>query len=359
MRAELSSKVVKTQSRNRGGADVLVPGTVHISNGASLCKSRSAQIRLFISELAAGEDDRAPTFARRTGQCYIFSVQSTGVIPVKSERQAMDWSLVLVSQGIESTIARVPDSERWQLCVPSNDYARAVQALRQYHVENKHSNWVRELPAGLLLDWRAIAWTLIMLVIYFANAASGDAWQHAGLMNNRLVHAGEWWRLFTAMTLHGDVAHLAINITTGFVLVGLAMGAYGPGLGLLASCLAGLGGNLAGLMVYSQTHQSLGASGIVMGALGAIAVQSVGLTRGATRDIILRALCGGFLLLVLLGLSPDPRTDIIAHVGGFGSGVLLGLGLSLNRERLRPAVDHVALGLFAVLILVTWALALS
>ena len=218
---------------------------------------------------------------------------------------------------------------------------------------------MRELPAGLLLDWRALAWALVMLAIYFVNAASGDAWQQAGLMNNRLVHAGEWWRPFTAMTLHGDVAHLAINVTIGFVLVGLAMGAYGPGLGLLASYLAGLGGNLAGLMVYSETHQSLGASGIVMGALGAITVQSVGLTRGATRDIILRALCGGLLLLVLLGLSPDPRTDIIAHVGGFASGVVLGLVLAFSRERLRLAVDHVALGLFGVLIVATWALALS
>jgi rhomboid protease GluP len=286
-------------------------------------------------------------------------VQQTGVIPVKSERQAMDWSLVLVSQGIESTIEQVPESERWQLSVPSNDYARAVQALRQYKVENKRSTWVRELPAGLLLDWRALAWAFIMLAIYFVNAASGDAWQQAGLMNNQLVHAGEWWRLFTATTLHGDLSHLAINITTGFVLVGLAMGAYGPGLGLLATYFAGVGGNLAGLMVYSEPHQSLGASGIVMGALGAITVQSVGPTGRATRDIILRALCGGFLLLVLLGLSPDPRTDIIAHVGGFGSGALLGLGLALNRDRVRPTVDHVALGLFAVLIVTTWAFALG
>ena len=292
-------------------------------------------------------------------RCYIFSVQETGVIPVKSERQAMDWSLVLVSQGIESTIEQVPESERWQLSVPSDDYARAVQALRQYHVENKNRTWVRELPAGLLLDWRALAWALVMLAIYFVNAASGDAWQQAGLMNNRLVQAGEWWRLFTATTLHGNLGHLAKNLTTGVVLVGLAMGAYGPGLGLLACYLAGVGGNLAGLLLYPATHQSLGASGIVMGALGAITVQSVGLTRGATREIILRALCGGFLLLVLLGLSPDPRTDIIAHVGGFGSGVLLGLCLALNRDRLGPAVDRVALGLFGVLVVATWALALS
>jgi membrane associated rhomboid family serine protease len=281
------------------------------------------------------------------------------VIPVKSERQAMDWSLVLVSQGIESTIERVPESERWQLSVPSGDYARAVQALRQYHVENKRGAWVRELPAGLLLDWRALVWAALLLMIHFVNAAGTGAWQQSGVMSNRLVHSGEWWRLFTATMLHGDAAHLAINVTTGIVLVGLALGAYGPGLGLLVSYLAGVGGNLAGLMFYTETHQSLGASGIVMGALGAITVQSAGLRQGAARDIILRALVGGFLLLVLLGFSPDPRTDVLAHVGGFASGVLLGLCLALSRDRLRPAVDYIALIVFAALTAGTWALALS
>lgn len=270
----------------------------------------------------------------------------------------MDWSLVLVSQGIESTIERVPESDRWQLSVPSADYARAVQALRQYHVENKRGAWVRELPAGLLLDWRALAWAVPLLVIYFVNFTSGDAWQQAGLMSNHLVHAGEWWRLFTATTLHADVAHLAINVTTGLLLVGLAMGAYGPGCGLLASYLAGAGGNLAGLLLYSHGHQSLGASGIVMGALGAITVESAGLMRRGMRDIILRALCGGFLLLVLLGLSPDPRTDIIAHVGGFASGVVLGLILALTRDRRPQSVDHAALFVFAGLLVGTWAMAL-
>jgi len=266
---------------------------------------------------------------------------------------------VLVSQGIESTIERVPESERWQLSVPSSDYARAVQALRQYHVENKRAAWVRELPAGLLLDWRALAWAAVLLIIYFANATSGDAWQKAGLMSSQLAQAGEWWRLFTATSLHGDVAHLAINVTTGIVLVGLAMGAYGPGLGLLTCYLAGVGGNLVGLLLYPPTHQSLGASGIVMGALGAVTVQSVGTAQVPPRDVILRALYGGLLLLVLLGLSPDPRTDIVAHLGGFATGALLGVCVALARARLPRGADCVALLVFVGLFIGSWALALT
>jgi len=279
-----------------------------------------------------------------------------GVILAKSERQAMDWSLVLISQGIENTIERSPETAQWQLIVSQPEYQRAIKAIKQYHVENKRGAWVQELPwSDLLLDWRAAAWALIVIAIFFANHASRNVWEETGLMNNALVAKGEWWRLFTATTLHADLGHLAVNVTMGLVLIGLAMGACGPGLGLLGSYLAGVGGNLAGFLVYGAKHQSLGASGVVMGALGLLAVQSIG--RGRGRELLVRAVCGGFLLLVLLGLSPDPRTDVLAHAGGFASGLILGAPLAIWRKR-SVSVDVVALAIFSCLVMLTWWLAL-
>lgn len=272
----------------------------------------------------------------------------------------MDWSLVLASQGIENTIQRSPETQQWQLSVPRPEYQRAIQAIKQYHVENRRGAWVREIPwSGLLFDWRAIVWALIVIGIFFANETRGGALQKAGLMSNALAGEGEWWRLFTATTLHGDVGHLAVNVTTGFLLVGLAMGAYGPGLGLLSAYLAGVGGNLAGLFLYGGNHQSLGASGVVLGALGLITAESIGPRGIAVREFIVRGLCGGFLLLVLLGLSPDPRTDVLAHVGGFVSGVILGAPIAFWRPRIGSRVDYAALFVFVALLLGTWALALK
>jgi rhomboid protease GluP len=282
-----------------------------------------------------------------------------GIITARSERQAMDWSLVLMSQGIESTIEHSPETHQWQLSVPRLEYQRAIQAIKQYHVENKRGVWVRELPwPGLLLDWRAFGWAAVVVTVFILNEAADARWQAAGLMNNQLVARGEWWRLFTATALHADVAHLAVNVTTGFLLVGLAMGSYGAGLGLLISYLAGIGGNLAGFFLYGSTHQSLGASGIVMGALGLVTIQSLGPWGIAARELFVRAICGGFLLLVLLGLSPDPQTDIIAHLGGFATGLALGAPLALWRGRVNRAVDAIALCLFGLLVIVPWALAL-
>jgi membrane associated rhomboid family serine protease len=282
-----------------------------------------------------------------------------GIITARSERQAMDWSLVLVSQGIENTIERSAETQQWQLSVPRLEYQRAIQAIKQYHVENRRGAWVREIPwSGLLFDWRAAAWAAIVIAIFFINETREGALERAGVMSNALVAKGEWWRLFTAVTLHGDVSHLAVNVATGFLLAGLAMGAYGPGLGLLMAYLAGVGGNVAGLLLYGNNHQSLGASGVVLGALGLITVQSIGPRGVAVREVIVRGLCGGFLLLVLLGLSPDPRTDVLAHVGGFASGVILGAPAAYWRERIGSRIDYAALFVFAAMLLGTWARAL-
>jgi len=45
---------------------------------------------------------------------------------------------------------------------------------------------------------------------------------------------------------------------------------------LLAACLAGAGGNLARALLHAETP-SLGASGMVMGGLGLLAIQSLSL----------------------------------------------------------------------------------
>ena len=88
-------------------------------------------------------------------------------IPVRSERQAMDWSLVLVSQGIEATIERNAEANAWHLVVNSPDYLRAVQAIRQYKIENPNRIWRQELPwTGLIFDWRCVLPMLFLVFLF-------------------------------------------------------------------------------------------------------------------------------------------------------------------------------------------------
>jgi hypothetical protein len=60
-------------------------------------------------------------------------------IPARSRRQAMDWSLVLVSQGIETAIER--NDAGWELLVPVAEYEQAIAAIHQYRQENRHWPW--------------------------------------------------------------------------------------------------------------------------------------------------------------------------------------------------------------------------
>jgi len=270
----------------------------------------------------------------------------------------MDWSLVLVSQGIETTIDPGENGSGWGLLVAGQDYGTAIKAIRQYHLENRGWPWQQQVfRQGFFFDWGALAWVLLAGLFFWLNV--GTDLKTTGLMDGTAVAHGQWWRLFTAMWLHADLAHLATNATLGLVLLGLTMGRYGTGAGLLAAYLAGAGGNLIAGILSLQTHRSLGASGMVMGCLGLLAVQSLSLWRQTPHALkfILSGLCGGVMLFTLFALTPG--TDVMAHLGGFVCGLLLGTVSNLAPAVAQKPRANLLAGLaFALLVVLPWWLAL-
>ena len=274
----------------------------------------------------------------------------------------MDWSLALASQGIEVTIDFQESGLGWVLLVSTEQQAAAVATIRQYRLENRRwalrQQW-REW--GVTFHWGVLAWCWVMIAMHWLAEAGGGNLEAVGAMSHTVPATGGWWRLFTATMLHADVGHLAANVSTGIVVLGLAMGRYGAGWALLTTLLAGGIGNLAGLGFHAAPYRGLGASGVVMGALGLLAVQSLALWRhplAARRSWLTGVLAGG-LLFVLLGLSP--RSDVVAHTGGFFGGLGLGVLLNLLPERYGGGTraDRLA-GAFAILLAaICWALALS
>src|ERR1700722_1473791 len=155
-------------------------------------------------------------------------------ITARSQRQAMDWSLVLASQGIEAVIEPPSGGGKWGLLIPAQDSEKAFQSLRQYRVENREWSWRRPLPwPETHFDWLSLVWVALLVAFHWVGNVRPVLYD-TGMMASQAVHHGEWWRVFTAITLHADVAHLAENLSIGVVLFGLAMGGYGSGIGLLA-----------------------------------------------------------------------------------------------------------------------------
>lgn len=277
-------------------------------------------------------------------------------IPVRSRRQALDWSLVLASQGIESTIDR-NDESGWGLIVPAVERERALDSIRQYQTENRHWPWRQEIPSGILFDWGSLGWGFLMCFVFWIS----ERWpglRTAGILDDVAVSHGEWWRIFTATFLHADAGHLAANVGIGVVLLGLVMGRYGTGLGLLATYLAGAGGNLLTWFAH-RDHESLGASGIVMGCVGLLGAP--GFFRLANPHSVrnfFRSIVGALMLFVLFGLNPN--TDVIAHAGGFVSGMFLGGFLSRNGLSQRNLMLNFFAGAaFCGLVILTWWLAVT
>src|SRR6266576_6427381 len=280
-------------------------------------------------------------------------------IPARSHQQAMDWSLVLASQGIEPVIEQTEEAG-WALVVAAHDYEASLAAIRQYRLENRRWLWRRPaFKSGFVFDWGSAAWIVLTVVFYWLSDTRANL-PAAGIMDGAALAQGEWWRLFTATLLHADLGHLAANAVFGLVLIGLAMGQFGTGVGLLAAYLAGAGGNVASWLVYGEAHHGLGASGVVMGALGLLAAQSLPLLKGNPNAVKLAigGLVGGVMLFVLLGLNPG--TDVVAHFGGFVAGLVLGSLLALApRLASKPLVNLGAGFLFTALVVLTWLLALT
>ena len=279
------------------------------------------------------------------------------VIPARSRRQAMDWSLVLLSQGIECMIDHL--EEGWVLFVAPQDLALAKEALRQYEIENPRWHWRQELPwPSVVFHWGALVWCFALATMYWLSAVGGANFKDAGLMKGDAVLNGAWWRLFTAIMLHADFAHLMANITFGLVVLGLVMARYGAGCALLAAYLAGAGGNLAGVLLHFEIP-SLGASGMVMGGLGLLAIQSLWLrhVNPNAGKYAASGMLGGIMLFVLVGL--DPHSDVIAHLGGFVCGLMQGgvLALVPQKNLMRPTLNVLAGTILIALVILTWALA--
>lgn len=285
-------------------------------------------------------------------------------ISARSQRQAMDWSLVLASQNIHPIIAgpgEEAERKEWALLVAPAQYEAALAAIRQYRLENRGWAWRTSLPgADLDIHTGALCWCVVLVCWHWVASFIVPALTARGQMSNVAVENGEWFRLFTAVLLHSDLAHLLANVTFGAIFLGLAMARFGWGVTLLATFTAGAVGNVVGYVLYDTPYTGVGASGMMMGALGLLCIHSFGLWRKNPKAAryVMSGVIAGVLLFVLFGFSPG--SDIFAHLGGFVAGLFFGAVLSFVDERKvhGRSLNIAGIALVVMTMAVTWWLAL-
>ncbi|MDE1177848.1 MAG: rhomboid family intramembrane serine protease [Edaphobacter sp.] len=190
----------------------------------------------------------------------------------------------------------------------------------------------------------------LWMVLHGVDPASPTPLQliHFGANIPVLVLHGEWYRLLTATFVHVGLIHLLTNMWCLWNLGLLGEPLLGPwGMGAVY-LLTGIAGNLLSLGVNVVTHDMIsvgaGASGAVFGIAGILIVLlsnhklpiPVSELQRLRKSVIQFAALNLVIGLATIAL-PLIRIDNSAHVGGFLSGLALGVPLvpemTSGRER--------------------------
>jgi rhomboid protease GluP len=271
--------------------------------------------------------------------------------------------LVLTAVGIDAFIVSLPGE--YLLQVPVVDASYALRELQQYEVENRAAPPPPPPPQPYPHAWiGCLGYALTLLGIAWMVSAGTvrlDAFD-LGELDAARVQAGQWWRAWTALTLHLDGPHLAANLVAGIWFGYLAGRQMGSGTAwLLGLCGAALANLIEGLLAPPE-HRAVGASTAVFSILGMMSAYSWR-ERFALRQRWARRwgpLIAGVILLGWTGTAGE-GTDVMAHLAGFAVGAIIGATAVLPRpRRLLHGVPQALSGAAALFsIAIAWAIALA
>ncbi|AZM54360.1 rhomboid family intramembrane serine protease [Streptomyces sp. WAC 01529] len=161
------------------------------------------------------------------------------------------------------------------------------------------------------------------------------------------VAEGQWYRLVTAMFLHGGVMHIAFNMLSLWWIGGPLEAALGRARYLALYMASGLAGSALTYLLAEPNQPSLGASGAIFGLFGATAI----LMRRLKYDM--RPVLA-LLAINLLITAFWPSIAWQAHVGGLVGGVIVGYAMVHAPRERRSLIQYgsCALVLVAAVVMV-------
>ena len=218
---------------------------------------------------------------------------------------------------------------------------------------------------GRVLDARIVTGLIALnVVVYLITAVQGNGLNAPGgslytkwILYGPFVAHGDWWRLVTAMFLHGFLLHIALNMFALWI-IGRPVELYlGPTRFLILYFVSGLAGS-AGALVQSPTTPVVGASGAIFGVLGAMMILEWQVTG---------RLAGNALTWIVINLAINffyngvgGNISIGGHIGGLIGGILVTLAFAnWRRDRTARAGRIGVTAAVGVLVVVAASLALA
>lgn len=221
---------------------------------------------------------------------------------------------------------------------PQNDHPLYQQP--KHPTEMPSDNQLRQRPARPVEDRPYLSYILIAInvLIFLAGFLSPDIdsqlFIEGSLFPPFVVEGNQWYRLFTAMFLHGSPMHIFFNMYALYIVGNMIEPIFGRWRFGIIYFLGGLAGSVLSLALGDYDIPSVGASGAIFAIFTAEAVhlyQHRNVYRnvqGQLRQIVFLI---GFN--VLIGFTPGSRIDNWGHIGGLIGGAILSWRIAPRIQR--------------------------
>jgi rhomboid protease GluP len=181
-----------------------------------------------------------------------------------------------------------------------------------------------EIYTGAWRNWRALA-------------------ELGAIVQPYVIHDGEYWRLLTAMFLHGDgtirgdLLHLGMNLFALWQLGRLYELMFGTRRFVLIYFVCGIVASITSLL--HNAGASVGASGAIFGILGAFIFsirRSPRFRHERWARGVVQQLMFWMIANIVIGFMV-PQIDMAAHLGGLVMGLILGATLPQKEPPVSPS----------------------
>jgi membrane associated rhomboid family serine protease len=235
-----------------------------------------------------------------------------------------------------------------QILHPSPELREQMRLFSQLESQAKHRAAIGSLPIeyettlrGRRSQLRNAPAVLILIllnaVVFLFEITVGD-WNDPEVLHRigalepyAVVIQGEYWRLFTALFLHGGFTHLLFNVFALYVLGPPLERSIGTMRFVACYLISGLasGAGVMGLTLIGLVHpaQLVGASGCIMGIVGAWA----GFLMRHRHAPHVKQRLANVVMIVAIQIAFDlstPQVSMSAHLCGLVAGFFLGLVLA-------------------------------
>lgn len=196
-------------------------------------------------------------------------------------------------------------------------YLHYKRKVLTQNLVDKHMQRFTPITYTLILI-NIVIW--LCMILYLNRFSDVKLLEVGGLVHFNVVH-GEWYRLISSMFLHFNFEHILMNMLSLFIFGKIVESIIGSWRMLIIYIISGLYGNFVSLS-FNTTTISVGASGAIFGLIGSIFVIMY-LSKNFNKKMIGQLLIA-LLVLIVFSLFMS-NINIMAHLGGFISGVLITL----------------------------------